>query len=131
MRSQNGGHRKQVSAAKKTLGDAGSCAFAASLARCSPAARRLDDGSHWMQSRMQTAPAPVAAPKRGIFVELYHDHRIYYAVTSRGERLPGVRVPIGLETEGDVIADLWLALQRDDPKPPVLRLVGGLRGLPR
>lgn len=59
-------------------------------------------------------------PTRGIKCELYHDHRLYYAVTSRGERLPGVRVPIGLETIADVIADLWEALERADPRRPAL-----------
>lgn len=63
-----------------------------------------------------TAFAEPDRPTRGVKCELYHDHRIYYAVTSRGERLPGVRVPIGLETIGDVIADLWADLNRADPQ---------------
>jgi hypothetical protein len=63
-----------------------------------------------------TAFAEPDRATRGVKCELYHDHRIYYAVTSWGERLPGVRVPIGLETIGDVIADLWADLNRVDPQ---------------
>jgi hypothetical protein len=66
-------------------------------------------------SSSSTAFAEPDRPTRGVKCELYHDHRIYYAVTSRGERLPGVRVPLGLETLGDVIADLWADLNRVDP----------------
>lgn len=90
---------------------------------------------------MQTSsPAPLSTQEsRGIHCELFHDHLIYYFVTSRGERLPGVRVPIGLETVADVIADLWAEGNRRDPLPsaaasgpprtachcePRLRLVG-------
>ena len=70
---------------------------------------------------------PVESP-RGIYWELFHGHRVYYAVTSRDERLPFVGVPIGMETERDVIGRLAECLDVADPLAapsgrPALRLV--------
>lgn len=76
------------------------------------------------------APLPAhAGVARGVKCELYHDHCVYFAVTSWGERLPGVRVPIGLESNADVIADLWDDLDRVDPQR--LSLVAGDAPAPR
>lgn len=86
---------------------------------------------------MNTLPTSSAAvPEhdrlpRGVHSELFHGHRVYFGVKSDGSLLPGIRVPIGQETEDDVIEALADDLDRDDPLPrpasprPVLRIVVG------
>lgn len=67
-----------------------------------------------------------ATLSRGIHFELYGGHRIYFAVDSRGIRLPFVGVPIGLETERDVVGRLMNSLAAADPQP---RVSSGRRGI--
>lgn len=59
----------------------------------------------------------VVAPslRRGIHCELFHGRKVHFAVNSAGERLPFVGVPIGQETERDVIGRLWDDLCACDP----------------
>lgn len=58
--------------------------------------------------------------RRGVKCEVFPDRLEYYSVSSRGERSP--RVTCGLDMRGvhDVIADLWDALNRDDPQRPAV-----------
>jgi hypothetical protein len=57
---------------------------------------------------------------RGIHWEMFGAHRVYFAVTSAGFLLDQVGVPIGQETDDDVIVALADALDAADPH---LRLV--------
>lgn len=92
-----------------------SCNGAGRAARfCSRPARQY--GAVPSRDPMPTSPDPVASP-RGVYWELYCGHRIYFAVTSGGKRLPFLGVPIGLETERDVIARLADSLDAADPVP--------------
>jgi hypothetical protein len=54
---------------------------------------------------------------RGIHFEWYHGHKVHFAVDSKGQRLPFLGVPIGDETEDDVIARLADSLDGAEPQP--------------
>lgn len=119
-----------------------SCDLPEAWASCLPTRRRptLDDGARCAPSRPR--PMSVVRPIRdtdpalepGIHWELFHGHRVYFAVDSRGSRLPFVGVPIGLETERDVIGRLVNCLDVADPRPravPVDRQVALRMGVDR
>lgn len=79
------------------------------------------DGSSVSRSRphMATAsPDHDTCLSRGLYFDLFHGFRVWKAMTSWGEWLPGIRVPIGTETELDVICALADALDAADPLPP-------------
>lgn len=61
--------------------------------------------------------APTLA--RGVHFELYHGRKVHFAVDSHGERLPFIGVPIGQESEDDVIGRLWDSLEGAEPRPHV------------
>jgi hypothetical protein len=73
-----------------------------------------------------TVVSPLAFPRspRGIYYEMYHGHRVYRARCADGRWLNMIGVPIGLETEAEVICRLWVALSIVDPLPPSSRPVG-------
>lgn len=56
---------------------------------------------------------------RGVHFRLYHERKVFFAVDSHGDELPFIGVPIGLETERDVIGRLWDSLGVADPRPRV------------
>lgn len=65
-----------------------------------------------------TARTDAEPSERGIEFEEFFGARVYYAVASTGQRLPFIGVPIGSETDRDVIARLADSLDAADPLPP-------------
>lgn len=66
-------------------------------------------------------------PERGVYREWLNGNPVYSAVTSRGVELPVVGVPVGMETERDVILRVAAALDAADPQPPRGPAQGHLR----
>lgn len=71
-----------------------------------------------MPSPSSAACLPFPRVLRGIYYKLFHGHRVYRARRSDGRWLNRIGVPVGLETEDDVIARLAVALAASDPLPP-------------
>lgn len=63
-----------------------------------------------------TSPLRLATPRPryGLHWELYFGHKVHYAIRQDGSRIPLPGVPIGLETEQDVIDRLAVALYFSD-----------------
>jgi hypothetical protein len=88
-----------------------------------PRRPQMDDGSR--TTRLPEPPrmfpassAPADLPlDRGIYYDLFHGYRVFFAVCSDGQRLPGIRVPIGQETECEAVLSLADALDVADPPP--------------
>lgn len=74
-------------------------------------------------SRYPEPPAPMTLPRlrpilaRGIYYEMFCGHRVYFAIRSDGKRLNRIGVPIGGDTEADIICRLVAALDVSDPLP--------------
>lgn len=62
-----------------------------------------------------TAPATAEG---GVYVQEVNGHRVYSAMDDNGVLIPGVPVPLGDETEDDVIVALADALAASSPPRP-------------
>lgn len=85
--------------------------YASSIPRRPPVCLR--SGKH--MNRVQSPGVIVDRSREpGIHWRLVGGHRVYWAVKKDGEQLPGIRVPIGLETDDHVISSLAAALRQAD-----------------
>lgn len=76
-----------------------------------------------MTARASDAAAPMFPP--GVYTETFHGRQVFYAYRGDGCVVEGAMVPIGGETEDDIIVALADAVAAGAHRPPLGLVAGG------